>query len=297
MTRLCQSSPELTPFVVENKYKNKTIDFFDPKAVQALNKALLKHHYEIDQWEIPDGYLCPGVPGRAEYIHHIADLLAASNQGKIPRGKNIKCLDVGVGSSGIYPIVGRKEYGWSFVGTDIDQVALNAAADIVSANALLKGNVELRLQPDPRGIFSNVVRDTDYFDLTICNPPFYSSMEEAKAASTRKQRNLKARDSTQHTRNFEGQQNELWCPGGEKQFLQDMIYQSKEFGLSIYWFSSLVSKSSNLKSVYATLEHMEATEVRTIPMGTGNKSSRLVAWTFLTPAKQAAWAKMRWSAR
>ena len=296
LAKLTASSPDLAPFVIENKYKDASINFFDPKAVHALNKALLKHYYGIDVWDLPEGYLCPGVPGRADYLHHIADVLGNCNRGTIPTGRNVRCLDIGVGSSCIYPIVGRKEYGWSFVGTDIDQVALESAEKIVASNPILRGSVELRRQPEARRIFSNVFHDDDYFDLTICNPPFYASMEEVEEASFRKQRNLEAHKSTFDIRNFKGQNSELWCAGGEKQFLKDMVYQSKKFALSTFWFSTLVSKKSNLKSIYAALNHNEAVDVETLPMGRGNKMSRIVAWTFLPREKQAAWMKGRWHA-
>ena len=44
--------------------------------MKALNKALLAHFYAVKHWDIPDGFLCPPVPGRADYVHHLADLLA-----------------------------------------------------------------------------------------------------------------------------------------------------------------------------------------------------------------------------
>ena len=143
---LISSCPELAPFVRLNNYNDESIDFSNAKAVMMLNKALLKHFYKIDYWNIPEGYLCPPIPGRADYIHHIADLLASSNNGKIPTGSQIKCLDIGVGANCIYPIIGNKEYGWSFVGSDIDPVSIQSANEIIENNASLKGNVTLRLQ-------------------------------------------------------------------------------------------------------------------------------------------------------
>ena len=66
---LIKSHPPLREFLQLNEHELETIDFFDPEAVIALNKALLKRYYNIDFWEIPKGYLCPPVPGRADYIH------------------------------------------------------------------------------------------------------------------------------------------------------------------------------------------------------------------------------------
>ena len=73
-----------------------------------------------------------------------------------------------------------------------------------------------------------------------------------------------------------------------------MIRESKKFGKSCFWFTTLISKSNNLKSAYTTLEKVTAVEVKTIQMGQGNKSSRLIAWTFLSPEEQLKWAKTRW---
>ncbi len=109
--QLVGSSPELSPFVKPNIYGDESVDFANPEAVKALNKSLLIHHYGIHNRDIPPGYLCPPVPGRADYIHHIADFLGKNNFGKIPKGPKIKCFDIGLGASCIYPIIGSQEYG------------------------------------------------------------------------------------------------------------------------------------------------------------------------------------------
>lgn len=102
--QLIRSSPELEAFVKPNIYGDESVDFSNPKAVKALNKALLVHHYGLNYWDIPTAYLCPPIPGRADYIHHIAGFLGKNNLGKIPEGAKIKCLDIGMGASCIYPI-------------------------------------------------------------------------------------------------------------------------------------------------------------------------------------------------
>ncbi len=278
---LIRSSPALAPFVRLNDYEDESIDFANAEAVMLLNKALLKQYYGVDYWSIPPGYLCPPIPGRADYIHYIADLLGSYNNGVIPTGPQIKCLDIGVGANCIYPIIGNKEYGWSFVGSDIEPVAIQSAANIIETNARLKGKVELRLQPNSKDIFRGVIRTGEHFDLTICNPPFHASWEEAQAGTLRKLSNLKGKRITKATLNFGGKNKELWCEGGEEKFVQKMITQSKLMASSCFWFSTLIAKSSHLKSVYSALKKVEAVDVRTIPMNQGNKVSRIVAWTYV----------------
>jgi len=132
-TLLCKALPALTEFVFKNQYGNLTIDFSQNRAVVALNQALLKQYYHVDFWQLPEGYLCPPIPGRADYIHGLADLLA-SQGGDIPTGKKIKVLDIGVGANCIYPIIGSQSYGWSFVGCDIDPISIKVAGSIVKFN-------------------------------------------------------------------------------------------------------------------------------------------------------------------
>lgn len=278
--KLVESCPELSPFVIKNDFGDQSINFFDPEAIKMLNTALLKHFYELDFWEIPPQYLCPPIPGRADYIHHIADLLSISNNGEIPTGEKVKCLDIGVGANCIYPIIGNKTYGWKFVGSDIDPKSVTAANKIINSNPSFKNQIEVRFQKNKKYIFNGIIQEGEYFDLTICNPPFHSSAEEAKKGTRRKLKNLTSKKEKEPVLNFGGRSNELWTKGGEKKFVKNMIQESKEFAKSVYWFSTLVSKQSNLNAIYDALKKVEATNVKTIPMGQGQKISRIIAWTF-----------------
>lgn len=291
--------PELESFVKLNEYNDESIDFFDPKAVKLLNKALLKHFYKLEYWEIPTNYLCPPVPGRAEYIHHVADLLGSqylqSGKNKIPKGNRIKCLDVGMGANCIYPIIGCTEYGWSFVGSDIDPVSIASASKIVEMNSALRGHVDCRLQGNAHHIFKGIIHDDEIFDVTICNPPFHASAADAQSGTIRKLSNLKHKKITNPILNFGGMQNEIWCEGGEEMFTATMIQESKRFALSCFWFTTLVSKQATLTHAYKALKIAGALEVKTIPIRHGNKTSRILAWTFLAPDQKNKWVKTRWS--
>ena len=77
--------PVLKLYVFKTDYDTLTINFNIPKAVRLLNKALLLKYYNVKEWDIPEGNLCPPIPGRADYVHYLADLLAEDN-GKIPMG-------------------------------------------------------------------------------------------------------------------------------------------------------------------------------------------------------------------
>lgn len=273
--------PEIIPYVKLNpRNKTETINFFDPEAVKTLNKILLKQYYGVQNWDIAEGYLCPPVPGRADYIHYIADLLGETNNGKIPKGKKVKCLDIGVGANCVYPILGNSEYGWSFTGSEIDPNALKSAENIIKANPPLDKRVQLRLQKQPGFFFKGIIRKEERFDVTMCNPPFHASLAAAKSGTLRKLKNLKSKNIKELTLNFGGQNQELWCKGGEIKFLKEMIAESADFGKACGWFTTLVSKESNLDRVQRAIKKVKAVEMKIIPMGQGNKKSRIVAWRF-----------------
>ena len=272
-----------------------TIDFADPDAVTTLNRALLKHHYGIAHWDIPRGYLCPPIPSRADYVHNVADLLASDHDNNIPRGLSVAVLDIGVGANCVYPLIGSREYGWRFVGTDIDRAAVKWAGQLAAANPAVAASIECRLQPSPVAIFDNITRPGERFALSICNPPFHASRAEAAAGTLRKLKNLNGHVAPRvraapppptPTLNFGGQSTELWCDGGESAFVRRIIAQSARLPELCAWFTTLVSKRGNLPAIYRELKNVHELDVRTLPMFAGQKQSRLVAWTFLDTARR-----------
>jgi len=291
---LINTVPALATYIIPNKYGQKSIDFSNPAAVKILNKAILKHYYGIANWEFPDENLCPPIPGRADYIHHIADLLAENNYGKIPVGSKISCLDIGTGASCIYPIIGVKEYEWKFIASDISSKSIDSAKSIINSNPSIKNNIKCKLQKNSSTIFSGIINHEDKIDITICNPPIHSSREEAQKGTRRKIRNVLNKEGDKIELNFSGIKNELICPGGEYQFIQQMIQESEKYSNNVFWFSTLVSKKSNLRSIYQLLRKHQVYKIKTIPMQTGNKSSRVVAWTFLSKKQQLKWKESRW---
>ncbi len=294
--QLIKSCSELAAFVRPNQYSDLSIDFSDPHAVKMLNKALLKHFYDIQYWDIPQDYLCPPIPGRADYIHYLADLLSINNNGQIPTGRAVQVLDIGVGANCIYPIIGHRSYGWKFVGSDIHAASVKSAQFIVEANPNLKKGIQIRLQKTPSNIFKGVIKPTDRFDLTLCNPPFHASQDEANATATQKLRKLgKPIDQKKVVLNFGGQKNELWCDGGEERFVCQMVQESTHFAEQCLWFTTLVSKKTTVPMLLKTLRNSGAVCVKTIKMTQGQKESRFVAWTFLDSKQQQAWKNARWT--
>ena len=287
LTRHC---PDLVPFLRTLPSGKTSIDFSDNAAVLKLNQALLAAFYDVKFWTIPDGYLCPPIPGRADYIHYLADLMAESYDGK-PNGSGIRMLDIGTGANCIYPILGAQIYGWQVIGAELDPVSFASAQHIIAANSNLKKRIRLRKQTQPQNIFKNIIKPADRFDITMCNPPFHANSDDAAAGSRRKWKNLDPKASPQPSvkLNFGGQSNELWCKGGEVSFIRNMIKESKLFADQVCWFTTLVSKSGNLNTLKHRLNQTGVKETCIIEMSQGVKISRMLAWSFMEKQERVNW--------
>ncbi len=287
---LLQAVPALKPLLVKNKSGKDTILFSNPEAVLLLNTALLKHHYKIEHWEIPKGFLCPPIPGRSDYLHYLADILSDGIDKNIPKGNKVQVLDIGTGANLIYPLLGNKLYGWSFLGTDSEKIAIANAKKTIQKNKLSK-EIQLKHQQKIGRIFHGIIEPTDYFDVAMCNPPFHDSELSASAGTQRKWKHLGKKDKT--VKNFGGKNNELIYPGGEILFIQKMLDESTTFSKQVLWFSTLVSKADNLPKLNRKLDKIKVSDRKEISMSQGNKQSRILAWSFFDKKQQAAWKKLR----
>lgn len=285
--QLISCVPELKHYVFVNAYQTVTINFSIPQAVKLLNKALLLHFYHIKGWDIPDTNLCPPIPGRADYVHYIADLLAEET-GEIPTGVSVKGLDVGTGANLVYPLIAHAFYGWKMLGTDINTVSLNNARHILDQNPDFLSSIQLKQQPDSYHIFKNIMGPEDWFTFTMCNPPFHDSEESAMKGNIRKTKNLKKGKSQQPLLNFGGQQSELWCEGGEIAFITKMIEESFLYQSQVLWFTCLVSKKDNLPKLTSLLKKYKA-DFKIVDMAQGQKVSRMLAWSFIPEQKRRNW--------
>lgn len=332
MDQLCNAFPPLSKYIIrpdhDNNSKNKeqrllrpTIKFADPEAVRALNTALLVSHYGIlPSYSdiLPRDALVPPVPGRADYVHHIADILAESSKAcNTPNDHSIQGFDVGTGASAIYPLIANSVYGWKMIGSDVNPPSIKSAADIVKDNSLQEV-VDVRLQSSNGKIFDSVWRLNEEFDFTMCNPPFYPSLEAFHAENSRKVRGLaksvanrgrkgsssKSKESKiigkVTSNNFGGTSSELWCDGGEVTFVKRMIDESKRYKDRCLWFTSLVSRKENLAKIEQYLRMKNSrqrlnvvAQTHKVSMGAGAKSTSIIMWTYFDEMERQRWASRR----
>lgn len=288
----------LKSFIRDNGFGRLSIDYANKEAVFALNKALIETYYDVKNWSLPDGALCPPIPGRADYLLHLADFLAIeSNSGITPKGKKITILDIGTGASAIYPILGNSLMGWSFIGSDINANSLNHVEKALKAeNEHLTKYLATRLQKNATHFFGGIINKGEFIDATICNPPFHTSAEDAERRTKRKWKQLGLDQKMDSTKSFGGASNELWCEGGEVTFIKKMIQESVQFSSQVLWFTTLVSRKTTLAFLEESFEEVKPYKKIVVEMGQGQKISRFVAWTFLDQMQHKSWAKFRFSA-
>jgi 23S rRNA (adenine1618-N6)-methyltransferase len=261
--KLAKTHPALESHLITTESGAFSIDFSKATSILEFNTALLKLHYGIKYWKLPANTLYPPIPGRADYLHHLADLIGKGAK---------KGLDIGCGASAIYPILGNAIYDYEMVGTDVDETSYNHAQDNTAKNDAIR----IRHQADRSNIFKDMILPGERYDFTMCNPPFYTSKEEADKVNVKKQRNL---GTVENSRNFSGASHELYCNGGEALFIKRMIKESAQFKEQVGWFSCLVAKSQHLKPLEKQLTKAGAS-YHIIPMESGNKKSRFIAWKF-----------------
>lgn len=322
--QLASLYPSFKPFVFYSRDGRPRIDWTDFNATRELTRILLLHDHGVSWW-IPDGQLCPTVPNRSNYIHWIEDLLSSEI---IPTRKSIsekvRGFDIGTGANCIYPLLGASLLAWSFVGSDVTDVALEWAERNVKNNPHIADLIEIRKVGNFIGSFSmrelhdgnliNVESETDA-DVVV------SAIEEAEPLVPSSFDMRAGADNSyfgppillgvvRDDEKFDfcmcnppffetmveaglnpktscgGTPAEMVCPGGERAFITRIIEDSFTLKESFRWYTSMVGRKSNLKFLMSKLREVGATIVKTTEFVQGQTCRWGLAWSFLPPPRK-----------
>jgi len=270
------------------------IDFANPNACRELVKAQLHHDFKIS-WDLPSQYLIPPLANRLNYLCWLHDLfqLWTPERDDFDWGREndcVKVLDIGCGANLIYPLLGSSYFRWCFVAADVSSDALQHAIRNREANPKIAPLIVLRrvkcqtcqetkqVASDRHerafsgcgtGILSRAINNTDgVFHASMCNPPFFSSKEEA---------------GRNPGTDYGGTSVEMVYPGGEESFVRNMIQDSRSIRHRIVWFTTMVGKKSTLKMARKMIHDFGQTVVRTTEFIQGKTSRWAIAWSFLAP--------------
>ena len=225
------------------KKLKKTLDWQDPEQLRTLTRALLRQHFNL-RVGLPPDRLTPAVPVRYKYIQWIQRLLdttSGSFTTEHDTNRQISGLDVGVGASCIYPLLGCATHPtWRFYGTDIDAKAISTATANVSKNKL-DPRIRLLFTTPDSPLFPLDTLGAESLDFTMCNPPFYASADERTASAAAKKRAPRAACTAADI--------EAITEGGEVAFALRMVEESRQLRDRVQWYTIQLGKDESVAAV------------------------------------------------
>lgn len=281
---LAEIYPSLSRYVVQKERVANDdaliFDFKDWDACRELVKVQFKHDFGIT-WTVSKPYLIPPIANRLNYICFIHDLLLLwSPEPRTRASYEWKILDVGCGANLVYPLLGAAYFGWSFVGCDISSDALRLAVGNRDANTSIAPLIMLRKVEKQscqgahdtgggRGIIGSCVLPEDgVFDACMCNPPFFSDVNEM---------------GQNPQTDYGGTLMEMIYPGGEEKFVTEMIQDSLGHKASVAWFSTMVGKKRTFKVAKKLLYSLGNNVIRTSELVQGVTHRWVISWSFIAP--------------
>lgn len=259
---LSEKHPEFRKYIKKVNENYYTIDWKDSNALKELCRVLLLNDYNIQYWEIPDGYLIPSITGRCNYIHWIHDLL---EEDCIQNSELITGIDIGCGANCIYPLLGNKIYKWKYVCSEVNSMSIEIANRIINKNNLTE-EINIIHQTNSKYIYKNILSSTSHIYFSMCNPPYFSFEE-------------KKHDNPNTSCEYTSQ--EVYCEGGEYKFIKKMIKESKIFQNNVIWFTTLVGKKSNLNLLLEYLAKIkEIKRIKDITFYQGKLARWGLAWSY-----------------
>lgn len=251
---------------------------------RAVTEATVREYFDAPNYTLSPNNLCPRVSNRLCYLETVERCLMEGIEAM--RGAFDECtdarwiLDIGTGSSLIYPIIGAKlEPRNHFVATECNQSSIQHARESILKDYHAKDRINLVEIPDKSRVFpaAEVSRATKGGNLlyAVCNPPFYRDACELDACGTRKKTpkhgDLRACDSELYYEN-----------DGEYGFMRAYIDQTREAAgqyacFTDTWFTCQVGIYRDLEKIREYCRDKVELHTLLIPLSTRRW---IIAWTF-----------------
>lgn len=263
------------------------VDFHDPRAVRQLTASLLKRDFGLTV-DLPPDRLCPPT-SRYLYVRWIQDLIesiipsyydsfdmeSTSLRPNPNKHRQVIGLDIGCGASCIYTLLALKTRStWRMNATDIDPLNFSHALRNVQANGFSPRCHVMKTKPnDP--LIPLVALELDHLDFTICNPPFFSSVDEWKASISGEGK-AKGPNSV-----CTGAEVEMVTEGGDLGFVLRMVEESRELGEKVAWYTSMLGKLSSTIKLVDRLKEIGCKNWAVCCLGAQHKTRRwAVGWSW-----------------
>ncbi|KIY62376.1 hypothetical protein CYLTODRAFT_438918 [Cylindrobasidium torrendii FP15055 ss-10] len=243
----------------------RIIDFKNDASLRCLTQALLHRDFKLSL-ELPDDRLCPPVPNRLNYVLWIEDIIATQPS------RDVKGVDIGTGASAIYPLLAcSRNPSWAFVATELDDFSLKYAKENVTLNTL-DGRIHTLKATTSGHILPMDALSNEPIDFTMCNPPFYASLEEVKRSAEGKALEPNAACT--------GAPVEMITAGGEAEFVGRMVKESVQHGTRCRWYTSMLGMLSSVTHVVGVIKEHNITNYAITEFIQGQTRRWAVGWSF-----------------
>ncbi|KAF3918591.1 hypothetical protein AA313_de0201915 [Arthrobotrys entomopaga] len=181
----------------------------------------------------------------------------------------------GTGASAIYPLLGCAQFPhWNFIATEIDPASLLHASKNIQQNSL-ETRITLVDVSHAEYIFpKEVTESAESIDFTMCNPPFYSSVNDMMSSAKLK--------SVPPLSACTGSTTEMVTEGGEVAFVGRIIDESLKLREKVRWYTSMLGKLTSVEKVVDKLKENEISNyvVGEFVQGVGKTKRWAVGWSF-----------------
>ncbi|KAJ1304728.1 hypothetical protein OPQ81_005866 [Rhizoctonia solani] len=272
--KLADAFPPLKPFLFKNATGGYSLNFKDEVANRTLTRALLNRDFGLEVTLLEDR-LCPPVPNRLNYVLWITEVVKV-----LSPEEPIIGLDIGTGSTAIYPLLTCSIHKtWRFIAADIDSRSLAGARANIEQNPGVKDRIYLYPTTQDAPILSPLLPENlsqigiQHVTFSMCNPPFYSDMEEVNRSAEGKEYDPHAVCT--------GALVEMVTPGGEVAFVQRMIDESMGLRETCRWYTSLLGKMSSVTSLVNSIKDHGIDNYAITELVQGTTRRWVIAWSFM----------------
>uniref|UniRef100_A0A1B6HF26 U6 small nuclear RNA (adenine-(43)-N(6))-methyltransferase n=2 Tax=Homalodisca liturata TaxID=320908 RepID=A0A1B6HF26_9HEMI len=167
---LAAKYPDFNKLVKRDARGNVSLDFKNPKSLQALTTTLLKEDFDLNV-EIPVNPQIPTIPLYMNYLLWLEDLVAANTSSDVIQGVEIGCT-----ASCVYSLLAARQFHWHMLATEVDTDSAFTASNNIRRNKL---NDRVTVRAVKKGtVLQGVLEPGVVYDFCMCNSLRYLSSRE-----------------------------------------------------------------------------------------------------------------------
>lgn len=226
----------------KSKKRKIQYDFSTIDGQYDITEISVREYFGVPNYSLDRTKLCPRIPNRMEYLRIVEECLMEAEEVRTEfengceiKGDEEKCgentksgkerwiVDVGTGSSMVYPIIGiGMNDNNRFIATEINPSSFSHCRTILEDDERMKSRIILqRIESQTEKLLPLELHPNVHIRYTVCNPPFYESKKQLESKEE-----LKARGKPNALVSDDSEM--YYHKGGEVGFVMRIIDESVE---------------------------------------------------------------------